>query len=321
MSVFGKDLRMMFSTPPISLSATYALFVAFASTLTLIAPASAADPLLEEKVDCTDCLQFERIEPAIFTMGSDVQGDQMGPDELPAVEITIAEPFMMAVTQVTRAQFAQFAEATGHRTRLGCWTYTQYGWAQDEAADWRAPGFEQTESDPVVCVSREDALAYIAWASDRDGNSYRLPSEAEWHLASAANLHEPFWGTRYDVCNFGNVPDLTSKNKTAKAGEPCDDGALYTAPVASYQPNPNGLYDMIGNAWEWTADCWTGSYEGLPADGSPLSDAACQEFALRGHSWTDAPGPVRPQTRYSLSPVARQSMVSFRLAMDVPAAD
>ncbi|HBM87433.1 MAG TPA: hypothetical protein DD437_02700 [Rhodobiaceae bacterium] len=321
MSVFGKDLRMISSMPPISFPVTCALFVAFASTLTLVASARAADPLLEEKVDCANCLQFERIEPATFTMGSDVQGGQMGPDELPAVEITIAKPFMMAVTQVTRAQFALFAEATGHRTRLGCWTYTQYGWAQDETTDWRAPGFDQTEFDPVVCVSREDALAYIAWASDRDGKPYRLPSEAEWHLASAANLPEPFWSTRYDVCNFGNVPDLTSKNKTAKAGEPCDDGALYTAPVASYQPNPNGLYDMIGNAWEWTADCWTGSYEDLPADGSPLSDAACQEFALRGHSWTDAPGPVRPQTRYSLSPVARQSMVSFRLAMDVPDAD
>jgi formylglycine-generating enzyme required for sulfatase activity len=321
MSVFEKDLRMIFSPPIINYIANQVLVAAFAVSFTLLTPANAADEAAVEEVGCGTCSKFEMIEPDTFTMGADVQGDQMGPDELPAVEVTIAKPFMMAVTQVTRAQYALFAEATGHRTRLGCWTYTQYGWAQDETADWRNPGFEQTDTGPVVCVSREDALAFIAWASDRDGKSYRLPSEAEWHLASAANLSEPFWGTRYDVCNFGNVPDLTSKNKTAKAGEPCDDGALYTAPVASYQPNPNGLYDMIGNAWEWTADCWTGSYEGLPADGSPLSDTACQEFALRGHSWTDAPGPVRPQTRYSLSPVARQSMVSFRLAMDVPEAD
>jgi len=312
----------MIITPPTNaFFFTHIPFAVFLSILTLLGSARAEDVEMADKTECKTCPPFERIEPATFTMGSDIQGDQMGPDELPAVEITITDPFMMAVTQVTRTQYALFAEATGHRTRLGCWTYTQYGWAQDETTDWRAPGFEQTESDPVVCVSREDALAFIAWASDRDGKTYRLPSEAEWHLASAANLPEPFWGTRYDVCNFGNVPDLTSKNKTAKAGEPCDDGALYTAPVASYQPNPNGLYDMIGNAWEWTADCWTGSYEGLPTDGSPLSDAGCQEFALRGHSWTDAPGPVRPQTRYSLSPVARQSMVSFRLAMDVPEAD
>ncbi len=298
-----------------------ALSAATLSASSIYESASAVDATVDTNAECVTCLIFETIEPATFTMGADVQGNQMGPDELPAVEITIAKPFMMAVTQVTRAQFAIFAEETGHRPRLGCWTYTQYGWAQDETANWRDPGFAQTETDPVVCVSREDALAYSTWLSERDGKTYRLPSEAEWHLASTAHLPAPFWGSRYDVCNFGNVPDLTSKNKTAKAGEPCSDGALYTAPVASYKPNPNGLFDMIGNAWEWTADCWTGSYEGLPGDGTPLTDPACAEYALRGHSWTDAPGPVRPETRYSLSPVARQSMVSFRLAMDVPEAE
>lgn len=318
MSVFAKDLGMIFRPPILNHIVNCMFAAALALSLPLITAANAAGEAFGEEADCGTCSKFEMIEPDSFTMGADVQGDQMGPDELPAVAITIVKPFMMAVTQVTRAQFSVFAEETGHRTRLGCWTYTQYGWAQDETADWRDPGFDQSESDPVVCVSREDALAYIAWASERDGATYRLPSEAEWHLASAANLPTPFWGTRYDVCNFGNVPDLTSKNKTAKAGEPCDDGALYTAPVASYQPNPNGLFDMIGNAWEWTTDCWIGSYEGLPTDGSPLTDPVCAEYALRGHSWTDAPGPVRPETRYSLSPIARQSMVSFRLAMDAP---
>lgn len=307
---------MMTSAPVFRSLATLALPAALLSAPWLSGSAFADDAVANTGEDCGDCPRFEVIEPATFTMGADDQNDQMGPDELPAVEITIAEPFMMAVTQVTRAQFAVFAEDTGHQPKLGCWTYTQYGWAQDETANWRNPGFEQTDSDPVVCVSREDALAYSAWLSDRDGKTYRLPSEAEWHLASTANLPAPFWGSRYEVCNFGNVPDLTSKNKTAKAGEPCDDGALYTAPVASYQPNPNGLFDMIGNAWEWTADCWTGSYDELPSDGSPLETNSCAEYALRGHSWTDAPGPVRPETRYSLSPVARQSMVGFRLALD-----
>jgi formylglycine-generating enzyme required for sulfatase activity len=267
--------------------------------------------------DCPGCIDLKIIQPDTFVMGFDVQGRQMGPDELPATEVTIPNPFMIGVTQVTRAQFAVFADATGHNPRLGCWTFTAFGWAQDQTANWRDPGFPQTDTDPVVCVSREDAVAFLDWASERDEKQYRLPSEAEWHLASAANLPKPFWGTQYEICDFGNVPDLTSKNKTAKAGEPCSDGALYTAPVASYKPNPNGLYDMIGNAWEWTADCWTGSYEGLPTDGSALTDPACAEYALRGHSWTDAPGPVRPHTRYSLSPVGRQSIVGFRAAADL----
>ncbi len=312
---------MVLRLPTFCIAISFAVVPALLTVFSTLLYAQPLESVSQAAPDCADCLKFETIQPNTFIMGSDVQGRQMGPDELPAVEVTITEPFMIAVTQVTRAQFSVFAEETGHRPRLGCWTYTQYGWAQDEKANWRDPGFAQTETDPVVCVSRDDALAYIDWLSSRDGRRYRLPSEAEWHLASAANLATPFWGTQYDICDFGNVPDLTSKNKTAKAGEPCSDGALYTAPVASYKPNPNGLFDMIGNAWEWTSDCWTGSYEGLPSDGSPLTDAACAEFTLRGHSWTDAPGPVRPQTRYSLSPAARQSMVSFRIALDAPEPD
>jgi len=307
---------------PIDLHPFSALFLtAILATIMSAGSVQSSEPASPPALGCADCLELQIIQPSSFVMGSDTQGRQMGPDELPAVEVTIANPFTMGVTQVTRAQFSVFAEATGHSPRLGCWTYTQYGWAQDQTANWRNPGFPQSETDPVVCVSLEDATAFLAWASARDEKQYRLPSEAEWHLASGANLPTPFWGTQYDICDFGNVPDLTSKNKTAKAGEPCSDGALYTAPVASYKPNPNGLFDMIGNAWEWTADCWTGSYEGLPTDGSPLLDPGCTEHALRGHSWTDAPGPVRPQTRYSLSPVARQSIVGFRIAADVPEAE
>lgn len=304
--------------PPTKLQSGRLLFsaVLLVTFLSLVG-AQASEPLSSPELGCADCLELQTIQPDTFVMGFDVQGRQMGPDELPAVEVTISEPFMMGVTQVTRAQFAVFVEATGHSPRLGCWTFTPYGWSQEQTATWRDPGFPQTETDPVVCISRTDATAFLAWASARDGKSYRLPTEAEWHLASAANLPAPFWGTRYDICDFGNVPDLTSKNKVARVGEPCSDGTLYTAPVASFKANPNGLFDMIGNAWEWTEDCWTGSYEGLPTDGSALTDPACAEYALRGHSWTDAPGPIRPQTRYSLSPVARQSMVGFRVAADV----
>ncbi|MEG9862856.1 MAG: SUMF1/EgtB/PvdO family nonheme iron enzyme [Parvularculales bacterium] len=266
---------------------------------------------------CADCLLFETIQPGSFVIGSNIRDSKAGPDVFPAVNVTIAKPFKIGVTQVTRAQFAKFADKTGYDPKPGCRTLTDFGWVQDQKADWRNAGFHQTETDPVVCVSREDALAYISWLSKRDGKSYRLPTEAEWHLASAANRPAPYWGTRYDVCDFGNVPDITSKNKTAKVGEPCNDGSLYTAPAGLYKPNPNGLFDMIGNVWEWTSDCWTGSYDGLPADGAPFVVQGCKKYALRGHSWTDAPGPVSLHTRYALPPEARQAIVGFRLAQDI----
>ncbi len=110
--------------------------------------------------------------------------------------------------------------------------------------------------------------------------------------------------------------DITSKNKVARVGENCIDGAMFTATVGTYKANPNGLFDMIGNAWEWTADCASDDYTDTPTDGSALKVPRCASHTLRGHSWTDAPGPVRIETRYALPVGARQSMVGFRVAAD-----
>jgi formylglycine-generating enzyme required for sulfatase activity len=265
---------------------------------------------------CIHCDEMIAIEAASFQIGSTTQNASTYVDELPQRPITISEPFAMGRHQVTRGQFSAFVTATGHQMEAGCWTLTDEGWQHAPNADWQSPGFSQTDEHPVVCVSHEDALAYIDWASEVDDRRYSLPSEAQWHLASTATQATPFWGTRYDICDFGNVPDLTSKNKVAKVGEPCDDGTLYTAAVGSFKPNPNGLFDMIGNVWEWTADCWQDNYDALPQNGSAFIHPKCEEHALRGHSWTDAPGAVTLRTRYSLPSDARQSFVGFRIASD-----
>ena len=96
---------------------------------------------------------------------------------------------------------------------------------------WRDPGHPQTERHPVVCVSRDDAQAYVSWLSQRTGAAYRLPSEAEWERAAP--------GSRAG-CYRGRTGDSV----------PC--------PVGSYGSNAAGLSDMVGNVWEWTSSCWEG---------------------------------------------------------------
>lgn len=253
------------------------------------------------------------------TVGAYADDPAASDDEFPQRTVTLANDFRLGITPVTRGAFAQFVQATGHVADSGCWVLSADGWVLDPSASWQAPGFDQTDNHPVTCVSRTDALAYLNWLSLQAAQKFRLPTEAEWTHAAGAPA---YWGTPYDICIFGNVNDITAKNKVAKAAEPCTDGAMHTSPVGSYAANPNGLHDMIGNVWEWMADCHAGGYDALPVSGAAQHTAdTCDAYALRGHSWTDAPGPVRLETRYALPADARQSMVGFRVAADVAPSD
>ena len=259
---------------------------------------------------------MQTIEPGSFEMGAALHDPASSPDERPRHSVLISQAYSIARHQVTRGEFATFVSETDYQIAMGCWSLNQEGWREDASANWATPGYEQTDAHPAVCISRLDALAYIEWLSRTSGRTYRLPSEAEWELAARGTGAQPFWGIPENICTFGNVNDITSKNKVAKVGENCRDNALYTAPVGNYAANPNGLFDMIGNAWEWTADCASADYQHAPADGSAWSTVDCDTYTLRGHSWTDAPGPVRIETRYALPPGARQSIVGFRVAAD-----
>ncbi|MGD1934240.1 MAG: formylglycine-generating enzyme family protein [Candidatus Phaeomarinobacter sp.] len=244
-------------------------------------------------------------------LGADNTDIAAGADEFPQRRVTVTAAFAMGMTQVTRGQFRRFAEATGFAPKGGCWALTSAGWIIDPDRSWRSPGYPQTDAHPVVCISRNDALAYLAWLTDESGMDFRLPTEAEWTLAAGPSA---LGRSSQDICTFGNVNDLTSKNKVAKVAEHCDDGFLFTSPAGHFLPNEFGLFDMTGNVWEWTADCHGGGFANLPKDGSPQAERDCAAYALRGHSWTDPPGPVRLGTRYALPGGARQSIVGFRVA-------
>ncbi|MGK2741554.1 formylglycine-generating enzyme family protein [Tepidicaulis sp. LMO-SS28] len=260
---------------------------------------------------------FVAVPGGSFLMGSAADDPAADPSEFPQRRIALS-PFHLAALPVTRGDYAAFIEATGYETAGGCWTLTDEGWRQDETAGWDAPGFRQDASHPAVCVSWQDAQAYIAWASERDGRNYRLPSEAEWEYAARGGMSGlNGWGDdERRACDFANVNDLTAKNKTAKAAELCDDGFLYTSPAGHFLANGFGLYDMQGNTWEWTGDCWAETLSALPEDGAARQEEGCTLRTRRGSSWTDSPGPVRLAARQGDAASLRTSFTGFRLAFD-----
>ena len=136
---------------------------------------------------------------------------------------------------------------------------------------------------PAIYVSWDDAQTYVKWLSRITGKDYRLLSEAEYEYAARAGTQTAYpWGD-----------DIKLNGKAMANCDGC--GNKQTAPVGSFAANPFGLYDMVGNVWEWTEDCWNGSYQGAPADGSAWTSGDCSRRVVRGEgrSWRPPLGEPR----------------------------
>ena len=117
---------------------------------------------------------------------------------------------------------------------------------------------------------------------------------------------------------FANVADQ-SRFQTWSFGQKheCTDGYYFTAPAAGFSPNRFGLYDMLGNAWEWTEDCWNPGYAGAPADGTAWLAGDCAQRISRGGSWSTVPRFARSATRNKNTADHRDNLTGFRLARTV----
>jgi len=271
--------------------------------------------------DCNACPEMVVIPAGSFRMGSPAGEQGRSGDEGPIHRVGIAEPFALGMREVTVGEFRSFVQATGYRTEAersgGCFWYSETGWQKNAERDWRSPGFAQEDDDPVACVSWNDAKAYVDWLSKQTGHDYRLPSEAEWELAARAGTTTArFWGDNPDsACRYANVADRTAKTRYPDWSiHDCEDGYVHTAPTGSFKANNFGLKDMLGNLWEWTADCWNGSYEGAPSDGSAWTGGDCGRRVLRGGSWNEKPEDVRSASRGRGNAEYRGSNVGFRPA-------
>jgi formylglycine-generating enzyme required for sulfatase activity len=283
------------------------------------APAPAVAPGKVFKDNCPNCPDLVAIPAGKFRMGMDPDADMDRKEERPTHDVTITKPFALMTKEVTRDQFAAFAKETSREIDAGCHIGDGGDGKWRDQGTFLDPGIEQQGNHPVVCVSPGDAADYADWLSQKTGQPYRLPTEAEWEYAARAGKKTAWpWGN--DVGNTGcksvNAMDA-SGHKKFPINEPmkCDDRFATTAPVGSFPANPWGLYDMLGNVWEIVSDCWHDSYDGAPSDGSAW-DTGCGDGVLRGGAWLENPWDTRFAARWKNNGGGKDTTTGFRLARD-----
>ena len=287
----------------------------------------ALSPAEDRLRSCAWCPELVEIPAGQFRMG-DLAGTGEE-DERPVRRVHVPR-FALARHETTVGQFRRFVMATGYRTDAerdggvkGCYTLensTRNKWDWTRGRSWRSLEYALEEDQPVVCMSWNDAQAYIGWLNERTGGGWRLPSEAEWEYAARAGSETlyHFGDDASRLCDYGNVRDTTkfpSGNKWLEEDRvECEDGAVYPTRVGSYRPNALGLHDMHGNVREWTEDCWNEGYAGAPTDGSAWDSGDCSRHVLRGGSWGDVPSVLRAANRYGITTGFRSSLDGFRVA-------
>jgi formylglycine-generating enzyme required for sulfatase activity len=177
--------------------------------------------------DCDGCPPLVVVPHGEFTMGSNEH-----PHEKPAHKVRISHPFAIGQFEVTYEEWDRCVDAGACRYR---------------------PEHQGSPREAIGNLSWDDANTYLKWISEKTGQVYRLPSEAEWEYAARAGS--------------GELPH----------GPP--------AAAGTGKPNPLGLYDTAGNMAEWVQDCWNESFHGAPNDGSPWTKGNCSLRGLRGGSF------------------------------------
>lgn len=242
--------------------------------------------------DCPACPVMVEVPAGTYMMGTSVDDPEGYLGERPRHSVAIGSRFAVGVYEVTFAEWDACVEGGG----CGGHGADDSGWGRG--------------TRPVSGLSWEDARAYVSWLSERTGAAYRLLTEAEWeYVARAGTETQWYWGTSEETrCQYANAEGI----------KPCYDGyESETAPVGLFEPNAFGLYDVVGNVWEWTEDCWKKDYSGAPADGSAWQSGDCSHRVMRGGAWNLHSGYLRSAARgWSLAGV-RGGNKGFRVARTI----
>ncbi len=290
-------------------------------------PVSKDASATESFKDCGVCPELVRIPPGSFTMGSteeETTRAQMKSDraryEKPQLQISIDYSFAIGRYEVMIDEFAAFVDETGYKAK-GCFEMRGQGWGMNPRAYWRDPGYPVTGRYPAGCLNSKDSQAYIGWLTEKTGQSYRFPSEAEWEYVARIGLDEVQVWTEAssEACELFNGADAsfaaTFQNKWRTFE--CDDGYGVTAPAGSYRPNNWGMYDVFGNVSEWTQDCFSPNHENAPVDGSAKRTRTCSALVSKGGSWAGEPGYFRPAVRIRTTKNARGIGFGLRVLREI----
>jgi formylglycine-generating enzyme required for sulfatase activity len=178
--------------------------------------------------------------------------------ENPRHKVVIPRGYAVGKFAVTRGEFSEFVNATGHKVPDEAYVWDGSKWELTKGRSFRNPGFSQDDNHPVVCVSWDDAQAYVKWLKAKTGKTYRLLSEAEWEYAARAGTAMPFWwGSSISTDRANDCNYIFGGGSKSEYGQK-------TVAVDSFKANPWGLHQVHGNVWEWVEDCWNGSYKDKP---------------------------------------------------------
>lgn len=320
------DLRFM----PLLLSILASAACISAPIIAEAAPLSpSAEHLLKPKdsfKECDKCPEMVVMPAGRFIMGSAANEKNRDNNEGPAHIVKIENQFAVGRFPITVDQFAAFVSETNYVAGATCLSF-DYGigkWVVTPGRSWRNPGFSQDGNYPAVCLNWNDAKAYVDWLARKTGKDYRLLSEAEWEYATRGrtkperNPRYSFGDDEKDLCRYGNGADLSWQRVTGRTWPiaPCDDRYAFTSPVGAFEANRFGLFDMQGNAWQWTEDCFRNNYTyfDTPLDGSAWIVKACRAHVIRGGSWGSIPSLLRAAARHSSATNSRYDNIGFRVA-------
>lgn len=194
--------------------------------------------------------------------------------------------------EVTRGEFAAFARHSGRDMR-GCFEVRGASLTWNPRLRWDRNPFGTDARLPAVCISYEDARAYVRWLTKRTGKAFRLPRGEEWAFAArGGNMSRFAWGNR-------------PRQRLANCAD-CYDGVSTLAEVGAFDPNRLGFHDLHGNVWEWTTDCWHDAH----------GKKECGNRIMRGGGWDTPLRYLGIDEKLSLPATYRIANVGFRVALE-----
>lgn len=235
---------------------------------------------------CHDALPggFAGPEMALVPAGAFDMGSTAAPEEEPVHHVTLAQPFAVAVYEVSQGEFKQFCDST-HRACM--------------AQPWTGDDF------PVVNVSWDEARAYTDWLTSVTHHHYSLPTEAQWEYAARAGSTGPFPGGSATLSpTDANYSMLQRQTVAARRSQ-------------RFNANAFRLLHTVGNVREWVEDGWTRNFDNAPNDGTAVKSAQAAMRVVRGGSYTDGPTRLRLSMREALAPSTRDVTTGFRIVREL----
>ncbi|MDY0132536.1 MAG: SUMF1/EgtB/PvdO family nonheme iron enzyme [Desulforegulaceae bacterium] len=255
--------------------------------------------------------KFVRITKGEFQMGTPDNELRRDPDEN-IFEVKISKDFFIMEKEVSLGDWKKFIEETNYKTDSekegGALVWIGYKWDKSWKYSWKNPGFDQTDKEPVTCVSYNDAAEFAKWVSQKENLNYSLPTEAQWEYSCRGGSQSTF---AYGNClldtqaNFaanskrGNCPEGKNRNRTIETGK--------------LLPNKFGLYDIHGNVMEWCLDFYSEYPKGKVVN--PSGPATGKFKVVRGCGWETDINNCRAGNRFTEKQNTSKNNLGFRLVL------